>query len=572
MHETDPTLLSAAMCFAASASAFAQREDDNNDTLTPEIKELLSIIGNQREWRVFVDGTRNLGHQASSITLVRRMIDLTSFKGCIVIVYADYGRAILGSTIEKLALMFTGLDPTRIEDCVVSYGTCRSIKFLSFDCRSELSEPVAFGFTGGSDDMSVNYSLELKVRFFVRLQPFLWDDEQSSKSDPYYESSRIEQPDGRYLYLVDAYPEFRHLAIKNNFNKFETIDPSVWKWYGEAQNFDVGLAHRTRNIRSICTLVSNDALGNGEAIRFWPLYGLQHFRDYVPELFLVIVLCALQTQANQKKPIVLLSFSPHQELIGWSELIQTLANDLSAGHTAFPSLRAAIIRRYNTGFSTGKYSEKCLELLVCAIQIWLIEGKIGIGNDSLEIHHCYDVASGQWVDISNQLLNTLAGDDMPKVHVVEVGQVAMDVFQYCLTHSDLPCVIEGQATSNLMMNLGHPFLQILRSDHVIKNGYINSRLGSDALFFSEKARDVGLTFRDLQIENWLTSDTLLGPNDYLASLNTITTFIREVCNTNSELYRYFKSIGHLFSKNANDKLLISLLALREVIFSNERGD
>jgi hypothetical protein len=564
--ETDGALSKAAAQFARSARAFSSRGSADDDVI-PELADILILLAQQPEWRVFVDGTRNFGHQSSTVTTLRRLIDLTGFSGRVVVVYADHGRPWLGCTAEKLALMFPGVDPRYLSDCVAFYGTCRNIYFLPFEHRAEMREMVTFGFTGGADEMSVNYALELNVRFFARVQPYLWDDPPSNKTDPYYESSRIEQPDGRHLYLLEAYPEFQYLAIRPALQHLARIDPAVWRWYSTEQNFDAGLAYRTHNINTILTACSRESEGVPAFYCLWPLYGLQHFKDQVAEIFFVCVLAALHYHRNAQGSVVLCSFSPHEELDGWAELIDALACDLAVGGTNLQTLKTTIACRYSHQFSEGLFSSDHLDAWIKTISAWVFS-KGEITNPKVFVHRAYDAVTGKWTNISSHLDSILKTEIAPGVHIIEVGLVPMDIFHYCMSRGDLPSVIEGQATANLLTSLGRPFLQILREEHVLKNGYATCEREQEFGRMAEEIGSMGTSIRHLLLERWLLSTSTAHPSDYCADIDRIRVFLEMASDPTTDVARYFASVGRHFSQNVYDKLFISLLALREVVLSD----
>jgi hypothetical protein len=223
--------------FSKLMQLFAGAEELEDPFVTPAKESVLAPIGTQAELRFFVDGTANLGHQAATVHIMRRLIALTGFAGRATVVYADIRTdETVGRTPEKLALLMPGLDASAIDTAVVAHGSCRDIRFLNYDRRGELEGEVAFGFTAGADDMNINFARELKVRRFLRLQPYLWDDDASKKDEQFYESSRIETPAGEYFYPVDDYPPFRAIPYKYEARDCGTPDPdraaAVWPVYG----------------------------------------------------------------------------------------------------------------------------------------------------------------------------------------------------------------------------------------------------------------------------------------------------------------------------------------------------
>lgn len=552
MNKTHATLRATAARFARSARALASRRDLGDDELAPQLVEMLDLLAEQPEWRVFVDGTRNFGHQASTVMLLRRLIDLSAFCGRVVVVYADYGRPLLGNTAAKLALMFTGVDPGHMSDAVASYGTCEDIRFLPFERRSELVDPAAFGFTGGADDMSVNYALQLKVRFFARIQPYLWDDPPSAKADPYYESSRIEQPQGTHLYLVDAFPDFQYLAIRVAGTYSASIAPADWRWYAEQQTFNQDLAHRTLNVQAVLSTPT----------RRWPVYGLQHFQDHCAEMFLACVLIALRVQSTLPGPVVLCSFSPHEEVEDWAVLIDALASDLQSGNPHLAALRKALVRRYATGLAQGALAPDLLDAWLGTLSGWLMQhGRAA----QVRVHRTYETGMRRWIDCSQQLEQALHAPSSPSVHVVELGTVPMDVFNHCLVQGQLPGIIEGQSTANLMTALGKPFLQVLRPDHVIKNGYARHHHDKRVPLMADEAAQVAALMRDLLPQRWFDSVSPPSQTTYFSDVDCIANFLREAGNPATRVGSYFQETGRYFSRNVQDKLLMALLAMRETM-------
>jgi hypothetical protein len=242
-------------------------------------ESILAPIRDQQELRFFVDGTANLGHQAATIHIMRRIISTTGYRGRVTIVYADILPGMLGPTPHKLSLLLPGLDPERIDTATLSYGECRQIRFLNYDRRAELVGEARFGFTAGADDMNINFARELRVERFLRLQPYLWDDEASKKSEHFYVSSRIETPAGEYFYPVDDYPPFRAIPFKYDAREY-AVPAGPW-------DPDAAL---------------------------WPVYGLHQFRDRLPRMVGDLVSIAGEVQRAMSRRIALILVNPPVEV------------------------------------------------------------------------------------------------------------------------------------------------------------------------------------------------------------------------------------------------------------------
>jgi len=553
--ETAASLLDAGARFAQAMRAFRSRDDLGESGVTPQLAEMLSLLGEQPEWRVFVDGTRNLGHQASTVVVLRRLIDLTDFSGRVVVVCADHRRALLGVTAGKLALMFDGINPACLDEAVASYGSCREIRFLPFERRAELTEPCAFGFSGGADDMELNCALELNVRFFVRIQPYLWDDPPSAKNDEYYESSRIEQPDGKHLYLLESCPELHALPIKTaSLRAAGNIAPEIWRWYADEQTFDVGLAHRTRNIRSILAACSY----GDQRTMLWPLYGLQHFREEAAGMFLVCALAACRCAAVLRRSIVACSFSPSEELQGWADYIEALALDLRSARADLPALANAL------ACSDSSLQPDRIERWAHILGAWLLGEKSAA---SIEVCRSYLPAERQWIGIGREATAAITKEGPPAVYVLELGPVPLDVFEHCVSRADLPSVVEGQATSNCLTGRGRPFLQVLRAEHVIKNGYATLPLNDFTYEMAQAMVHAAAELHHLQPSRWFASNANAAPQEYCERLDKLAALLVAARCESSAVRRYFELLGAHFRRNAHDKLLAALLALREVMLA-----
>ncbi len=512
--------------------------------------ETLALLAEQAEWRVFVDGTKNLGHQASTVLLLRRLIETTGFGGRVVVVYADHGRVLLGCTADKLALMFPGVDPRRLDDATAVHGPCRAIRFLPLQRAAELREAVAFGFTGGADDLAFNGAAALNVRFFMRLQPYLWDDPPSAPDEAYPECSRIEQPDGRHLYPLQAWPALHALPIQPPPSLRRPADPASSRWYARQQDFDAALACRVRN--ALAVLAARDA-GLPPAVA-----GLR------PAAFpgrrrgdRAVVRGArhgLRRRAARHGAAVLVQPAAGGARLGrrWPRPWRATCRRASPRCRRSPrrwryAVRAAPARGGPPPPAGAAWTE--------ALGPWLRARARGV---ALVVHRARTGAGG-WRDVDASLAAALARHGSPAVHLVEVGPVAMDVFHRVVAEADLPCVIEGQATANLLTTLGRPFLQLPRREGAA------SAAGAAADGGGPLA--AGRELRDL-----VPGHACDGPAPFDAAssgrrLDRLARWLDEAGDASSATGRRARQLATRFARPQNDKLSVMLLALREVMLA-----
>jgi hypothetical protein len=295
--------------FSNLMQLFARLREGGDDLITRAMEGILETIRAQPELRFFVDGTVNGGHQGATVHLMRRIISLTGFTGRITVVYFDLiAGGALGRTPQKLALLLPGLDANRIESATLSYRSCRDIRLVNYDRRAQFAGQVRFGFTAGADDMNVNFARELKTDYFLRLQPYLWDDGPEKKAERFYESSRIETAT-QYFYPVDHYQPFRAIPFKHERAEYQAVHNEIWNWYSSRQDFDPDLKIRAANARAIY-----EAAQANEQLLLWPVYGLHKFRERQAQILSNLVQCASAVQRALGRPVVLVLLNDASEI------------------------------------------------------------------------------------------------------------------------------------------------------------------------------------------------------------------------------------------------------------------
>ena len=497
----------------------------SDPALENAIRSILALIGNQPELRFFVDGTPNCGHQAATIQMMKHLIDLTAYTGTITVVYTEIHKGSLGGTADKLALLLPRLDPRHMDTAILEYGTCKQIRFLEYGRRNILAGEMRLGFTGAADDMRINLAAELKVKYFVRLQPYLWDSDPSQRSDAFYVTSRIETASGKYFYPTESYPPFRSLPCRWSPTQCESVPKEVWTWYGEEQTFDPRLAVRTRNAQAVY-----EVRRENPRLRLWPIYGLHHFREHAPEIMTNLIMTAVQVQQAAPGPVLALVLNAPWDIPHVDAFIEPLADDLAAG--SFGPFKAEFTRRFDRSSVTER---------------------------RLISRRGYD-ASGQYADIATELRQAVeAGDG--DVIVSVIGPVPGDVYNYFYAHSDLPGLFEGANSSSLALSLGRPFLQMTRDSAAAENPYPSHVGDFDFTEVAHRAHAAALQLRDPQCSAYIRGTGLSDPGTFLSALTKSTDFILETQQWSSDVSRYFRALGEHYGKVVPDKCLSGLLAM-----------
>ncbi|MAX37932.1 MAG: hypothetical protein CME33_15360 [Gimesia sp.] len=522
-----------------------------------ELQTISEQIRQEAELRFFVDGTKNMGHQVSTLTLIQRCITQCEYRGHVRIVYADYNNPYLGCTAEKLALLLQGLDRDRIHSSVLSIGSCSHVTFWPYDRREELQQRVTFGFTGGADDMSVNYAEELNVDYFCRIQPYCWDDLPSQKEDLYYQSSCIECNDARRFYLVDASPELTNLVINSPEPPPTEVSESAWGWYQSGQEFDPQLCNRVRNAYFL-----HQRLQQPDPPLIWPIYGLQHFREQTPFIALNCVSAVCRLLKGASRPVVLTSFTPEENLEATYRLLNALADDMQKHDSELSSLSEAILQELSTddlAIDTDM-SAPYLEEIRRELQGW-IESR-----GRLFVLPGISTATGQYENISDEIRSTLPHLQSNDLLWIGLGPQPQEIFQFYFVEADIPGIIEGQASASYLLSNGIPFIQLIRKAHSFTNCYplhpldydsshVVKELNGFAAWIRDRCPD--LKSSDLKEESVLTAELL--------------TRISEKSDCADPFDAYFQRVKQSCQQPGNDKFLVSLVAL-SLICSYQTGN
>ena len=533
---------------------FLLMETADDPETTRVLQDVFALIKDQKEIRFFVDGAHHFGHQAASINLMRRLIDRTGYAGRLCIIFAENPSLPPNSTAHKLAVLLPGVDPRKIAASVITYGPCRHISFLPYNDRHRLRDEVTLGFTGGADEMSINLARELKVIYFLRLQPYLWDDHASKKADPYYASSRIETPQGQSFYMVDAHSSFRSLPFTFPPSLCADVSEEIWNWYATTQNFDQDLRINTKNARAVYQMSQEHT-----RLGLWPLYGLHQFRDQISEIALNIIFTAFGAQQVLGRPIMACCFNKPTAIPHFEALLSPIADDLVSRDFELTAFKNALGREYARVMGRGELSQEMLDRFVCEtarhVGPWIEQGA------RLVCLSTYDFVQGTYMDIASSLEATMNRAAQYDVIVALLGPVPGDVYNAFFARSALPGVFEGQATSSLMISSGKAFLQVHREDSEITDNYP----ATVGLFnYGEVAsacRETALQLRSQRCLHYLQRDHTANPRDYFRQLSRISKFLIDTQDPASQVSSYFNALGSYYRQDIHDKFVLGVLAL-----------
>lgn len=511
------------------------------------IEETLNLIKTAGDLRFYVDGTLNYGHQATTINIMKRIINTTSYTGNIVVYYAG-GQA----TANKLAILLSDLDPLQINTETITYGTCNNITFQPFPAPADAPQ-IMFGFTGGADSMVTNFADQLKVKYFLRLQPYLWE-----MLKDYKVTSAVQIPgDPRKFDLTDASKPFNKLAYTFSPDTVANVAPGIWSWYTASHAFDPNLSTRTKNVKAVYDAYSV----NPAAMSLWPVYGLHQFKEDAGEMSLNLTLSALEVLRLLEKPLIILHFSdPARADI--FQYLDALATDINAKDKTLATLKKAIAATYLPPDDFMKaYSPSNLQALINKLSTYVTPA---IDNAfRIELLKGYD--NGNYVDIAADIAAKLANADGKQIFVISIGTVPQDVYNYFYGNATLPGIFEGQGTSSLVISLGKPFMQVPKKGENDAANYPSTLAADNYDTIAQGCKQWVMALRDLSFDPFLRTRGPLKPELYPDQLENIVATTVASINSSYPLNRYFTALGKYYQQDIHDKLMLGLVGAHAVV-------
>jgi len=492
------------------------------------IEEFGDFIRAQAEIRVFIDKTKNFGHQATTIHLLKRTIDRFGYDRRVRIVWepAATSRGGINDTARKLGLLLTGLDPRNIADATITYGSCTDIRFIDLNNPlGQLNDRSAFGFTGGADDLDVNYAERLNVDAFLRLQPFVWRLPNNS-----FVPNQIEFNPASHrqtIILGQRSPTLDLLPYKFIADAVRTVPPGVWQWYGETQTYDDTLKLSTNLASALWT-----GAGQRQA-KIWPTYGLHQFDKSEMPLNVAIVAGWYQSRIEFSGPPVVVCLFNKPDELDFSYTDYYKNQDIKGFKT-----------KISADYGMSKANESNFQAFFTTIEDFM---EINEPKDHLRI------LSG--VLTPTQVSEAIAQSNNGDVLMVCVGNVPRDIFNLIFVSSMAP-LFEGQGTSSLMIALGWPYLQMPKQGLKGNNypGIPPVALPED--FDTEYCNETAESIRR-GYNSYLTSKP---PASYENMVIDVTIFIESSATPDHFIAQYFASLGVFYSQELHDKLSLGWVA------------
>lgn len=394
-----------------------------------------TYLRDQDEIRLFVDHTPGLGHQASSVHVLLRLVFGLGYVNRVVGVYRGGEE-----TLAKLAVLIPGFDPLRPGD-EVRVGEAR-VTFLAWEARAQLGR-VALGFAGGADpdeddegeEEDYNFATELRCTYFVRLQPGSWPKPQQLQ---FFEN------DEAAVDLREVVPDFEARGFY--YPPPVVPDADTFNWFKANGPPDL------RSHTALAEVLTTKLFVDRNGVRLMPVYGVRSVAQSLdlpaPYILLQLATAVLVSQATRPGPVLLVNFgevtaedfASVRRILGpegFEDEIRTLeeAPPQNWGErlaSAVASLRAA-----------GTYLDEVN----------------GVDNPRLVPLFGADTS----VEALGTALDTLAARANGLVYL-QLGALPAAIFNFLAASSGLPLTFEGEGTAGRARATGRPFLHLPRNE------------------------------------------------------------------------------------------------------------
>lgn len=470
--------------------------------------------------RVYMDNSPNLGHQANTIAIMRRLKAL-GFEG---VFQVFCNRSATGGgedTLPKLAKLLPGLDTLKILNFnnskndienIDNQQNIKGLKIILFEYATNYDEDelaeVPFCITGGADKEGNanksfwNYAYNTNVQYFLRLQAYLWPlNEGGDYRDQITKPKVIGMAD---LHLLgegkgdDIICDFVEVyGTDFSFQSYYIEDPVLnaadWAEYARSDEWK----DKAAALQFLDTL--------GATTHLMPVYGIGDTNAVKLQPHdLLFSICAGVIIKDLDKPVVIINFSEINDA-SWAAFVKLLATE-------------------DNTTATNNLTLFCRQHQIKS-RIKVLHLKQGLS------------------EIQSQVRALKKGE----ICVLDVGTVPQELFNYMYSKATLPPVFEGQGTAVLALNQGKPFLKFSKP---------GARIGYPDRFSLDGA--VAHQCQECANQILIKPDTWPKPDDGAHPALLLSKFINAALAPSGKIKEYFDTCRAYFHDEQHDKLLMAL--------------
>ncbi len=494
------------------------------------ISDFLSNTENQII-RVYVTDTSGMGHQSNTVMIMYRLIQL-GFNHNFEVVYAEGGTG--NDTASKLVNLIPGYAPDGNNPVNVTISTnptvvASIIPLTYFKANSGKYPTQNFGITGGFDSNKTNLANAptdtlpgVNVNFFLKLQPYQWANGIQENA------IQLIGQNSPYTVLNAATLGGASYAKKRGYFINPPQKPTEAAFTGA----------NAAKYASYSAII-NAAASTDKPINLLPVYGIggsepSGVTEASPNILSQNVLFDLITAVRYSQ-----RFGSGNQQRG--AIIVNIAN---IPDTAYDALNVLL---------TGN-APNLATVNQMVTQLPAIQGDLA--TNSVEIVSYSDPLLNEKIAI----VNGTGGAN--KILVVKMGGIPVSAFNYMYSLSKLPCVLEGKATANMVLNLNLPYLNILKDAKVVYPTLpltdADCQQAKDCNSVSDSFKVTPETMNTKMEENPFSLDP---PSDGFKTTPAyiIGNYISRVYNTTDALNTYFSDLQVFFQNQQQDKLYLGLL-------------
>ncbi|MHA7056093.1 hypothetical protein ACWGOQ_0002665 [Aquimarina sp. M1] len=485
--------------------------------------------------RLYVVDTSGLGHQATTILIMNRLITL-GFNHNFQLVYDNSS----GDNKRKLAKLIPGFNAAGEDVQTVILNDNTSVKLItlaSFITNIEEYPVVNFGFTGGFDTNATNLannpspsSKGVNVNFFLKLQPFQWSKQNAIQ--------RLGQVNGAYIILEDQVA----LGAASFKKRGYFVNPPQ-------APLDTDFGDDATKLAAYKKIIAATT-GEDATVNLMPVYGIGENRDFGG---------GVEANLNIKPENVLLYLITGLRYAQEFSEIGHLQQGTIILNIAFETPASYVrLDTYLKGIASADRNQGIDRLNQFVTDIGAVAGDITAAN--VEV---IDYAGGnaEWLQAKIDALKSPGG--VNKVLLIKMDGLPLPAFDYIYSKSSASCLFEGKGTANLVLNLNKPYLNLLKNaQNVYPTLPINAVEHGPQSVRSEMAAR-GLNDSAITTNGKLPADDLVlnPPSEGLTQtgMYKIANFIKDGYTDDGDTQQYFTALQTFWQNQQEDKLFQSLL-------------
>ncbi|MBB5635175.1 hypothetical protein HDE68_001060 [Pedobacter cryoconitis] len=473
--------------------------------------------------RVYVNASSGLGHQATTIGILYRLIALGyNTQGKTAQIIYDNSD---GATAAKLQLLipgFSAADPQPL-----TFNNVRFEFITLADFPASAPALISFGVTGGFDDNVANLATRCNVEFFLKLQPFQWTMQNA-----------IQRKDSADYIILETIVALDTAAF---VNQGYYIPPPAM---GETQYgwFEAAAPAKVTPYRQIIAACTGE-----ESINLMPVYGIGNKPlEGIPQSNYVI-----EAMPDVRSATALFY------------LVAAVADRQTK--PALPALnKAAVI--VNIATNTPECYAEFAELISGAkdgsqgLNDYVNTNNLTTGTPQSRIY----IKSFDSGDLQATLEFLQEPGNATKILIIKMNGLPLYAFDYMYAQSSLPPVFEGKGTANLVLNLNKPFINLVkdrtRAPSVAVPRWRN--VVYPTLPLNAAPGQIAQDIQNQKIfrmkEGIATFNGQVVANFDTTSVFALATLIEQSYTADSVTNTYFTNLYGFYHDENNDKLLLSL--------------